>query len=250
MKKWIIHEAVKQTPEWDNFKNSLYKYNHTWEEYRFWEPMPDGDIVRCPVWDAIRYNSHCGMFCNLKELDVSSFYNKIEKLLERKWFSVTMGDLKKQPEYWMEKLGANKFFIKASAFGKIAGSHVIGIDDIDFYKKKYKVQDEQLMIIAYPINLIKEYRIIVKDNLGFTACQYKTNEKMDIAKIDNRLEEDILNWANNDVIPMIESESRLFVLDVGITKDNKRTVIEMNSFSSSGFYKCDLDKIVKKVTNV
>ena len=54
---------------------------------------------------------------------------------------------------------------------------------------------------------------------------------------------------------MVDIKSPAFVLDVGVIEESNRkvsdefAVVELNSFSSSGFYKCNIDKIVKELMN-
>jgi hypothetical protein len=74
---------------------------------------------------------------------------------------------------------------------------------------------------------------------------------MAIEKIDAKLESSILEWCNNAVKKYPQTQTaRMYVLDIGITQNNEWIVVEMNSFSSSGFYKCNVDEIVKSVSTL
>ena len=249
MTKWVIHEAVLQMDEYDRFEDAITKNNQQLVVYPDWLAPPDGDIVRCPVYHSIKYNNHRGVICNLDDLDTCRAYSRMESLLKRKWTSIKMGEFRKDPKPWMDLLNSTKIFIKVSRFGKFGGAHTIGLEDIEFYAKKYKINDDEIMILASPANFKKEYRVIVKDNMGLTACQYKSNGVMDEQTLDPEEERKVLQWVNTNAIPLNGCKSPVYVLDIGIIGDAIWAIVEMNSFSSSGFYKCDMDKIVKALIN-
>jgi hypothetical protein len=248
---WVIHEAVTHLPEWNELKTTLDKYNQQWQRYEMGQTIPDGDIVRCPVWDSITYNDHRGVMCDLEGLNAANYYDKLDDFLGCDWRIVRMGEFAANPKKWI----GDRIFIKPAEFGKKGGAHVIQIKDIDFYKNKYKIPDDMMMVLASPISFQDEYRVIVNNSIGFTACKYKHGGKMDIRTMEEREENELLEWVNSIVLPEIDIKSPAFVLDVGVIEESNRkvsdewAVVELNSFSSSGFYKCSIDKIVKELIN-
>ena len=248
---WVIHEAVTHLPEWNELKTTLDKYNQQWQRYEMGQSIPDGDIVRCPVWDSITYNDHRGVMCDLEGLNAANYYDKLDDFLGCDWNIVSMREFGKNPEKWM----SDRTFIKPAEFGKKGGAHVIQKKDIGFYKNKYNIPDDMMMVLASPTTFRDEYRVVVYNNLGFTACQYKHRGRMNIEAIQERKENEILEWVNSVVLPRVDIKSPAFVLDVGVIEESNRkvsdewTVVELNSFSSSGFYKCNIDKIVKELIN-
>ncbi|MDX1702374.1 MAG: ATP-grasp domain-containing protein, partial [Melioribacteraceae bacterium] len=228
--KWVIHEAATLLPEWEDFDDSLSKYGHSYQVYHQGEPIPDGDIVRCPVYDAIKYNDHRGMFCNLNELHACHSYNVLNKYLGRAWIDVRMESLRLFPSWFMTTYFMdNKAFIKPAEFGKIGGAHVLEPKEIDYYINKYHIPDDTYMILAEVIDIDVEYRAIVINGKPITASQYKYQGKMDEKILHPLIEEDVLGYAQ-DILDDVKFVSDTFVLDVGLTESGF-VVVEMNSFS-------------------
>lgn len=244
--KWVIHEAVRQMKEWERFVNWVENFGHEVQVYGDLSNPPDGDFVRCPVYHSIKYNSHRGVFCNLDELDAYTFYSRLPySSLGRYFGCVKMKDVKsKLNELRME---GDNFFIKASKFGKRAGSHVISHDTISYYTDKYKVDEDEMMLVAAPVNFTSEYRVIVKEDKPLVACQYKSHGKMDEKELRPNKEGSILNWVYENVINYYTPKCKLYVIDIGLIDGSIMSVVEMNSFSSSGFYKCDIPRLLKGI---
>lgn len=247
--KWVIHEAVMSLPEWGEVESTLRKYGQEWRRYEMGQAMPDGDIVRCPVGDSIKYNNHRGVMCDLEGLHVANYYDKLDDFLGCDWNIVSMREFGSNPEKWMN----DRIFIKPAEFGKKGGAHVIQKKDIGFYKNKYKIPDDMMMVLASPTIFRNEYRVVVYNNVGFTACQYKHLGRMNVQSMQEKQENELLEWVNSVVLPRLDIKSPAFVLDVGVIEESNRkvsdefAVVELNSFSSSGFYKCDVDKIIKRI---
>ena len=249
--KWVIHEAVRQMKEWERFASEVENFGHKVQVYGDLLSPPDGDFVRCPVYHSIKYNSHRGVFCNLDELDACSFYSKLPyDSLGRHFACVKMKEVRHTiGEFRENGILGDDFFIKASKFGKRAGSHVISLNEIPYYTDKYKVDEDEMMLLAAPVNFTSEYRVIVKEDKPLVACQYKSHGKMDEQELTPDKEDSILNWVYENVINYYTPKCKLYVIDIGLIDGSKMSVVEMNSFSSSGFYKCDLPRLFKELTN-
>jgi len=239
--KWVIHEAVRQMKEWERFSSEVENFGHKVQMYGDLSSPPDGDFVRCPVYHSIEYNSHRGVFCNLDELDACSFYSRLPySSLGRYFACVKMKDV-------YQTMPSDNFFIKASKFGKRAGSHVINHDTISYYTDKYKVDEDEMMLVAAPVNFTSEYRVIVKEKKPLVACQYKSYGKMDEQELTPDKEDSILNWVYENVISHYTPKCKLYVIDIGLINGSIMSVVEMNSFSSSGFYKCNITRLLKGI---
>jgi hypothetical protein len=265
--KWVIHEAVRQMKEWGRFVSEVENFGHKVQVYGDLSNPPDGDFVRCPVYHSIKYNSHRGVFCNLDELDAYNFYSRLPySSLGRHFECGKMKDVKsKLNELRMEgvslcqalglaltteplwKIPSDNFFIKASKFGKRAGSHVISHDTISYYTDKYKVDEDEMMLVAAPVNFTSEYRVIVKEDKPLVACQYKSHGKMDEQELKPDKEDSILNWVYENVINHYTPKCKLYVIDIGLIDGSIMSVVEMNSFSSSGFYNCNITRLLKGI---
>ena len=251
--KWVIHEAVRQMKEWERFVSEVENFGHEVQVYGDLSNPPDGDFVRCPVYHSIKYNSHRGVFCNLDELDAYNFYSRLPySSLGRHFECVKMKDVKsklnelrKTFNWWA--IEGDNFFIKASKFGKRAGSHVINHDTISYYTDKYKVDEDEMMLVAAPVNFTSEYRVIVKEDKPLVACQYKSHGKMDEQELKPDKEDSILNWVYENVINHHTPKCKLYVIDIGLIDGSIMSVVEMNSFSSSGFYKCSIPRLLKEI---
>lgn len=107
-----------------------------------------------------------------------------------------------------------------------------------------ELSPEHLCVVADVIPMIREYRFFVVDGKVVTGSQYKINERV---FTNARVDEWIWDYAQARVDEYQPAAG--FVIDVAMIPNNELKVIEVNCLNSSGFYACDVSKIVQAVAD-
>jgi hypothetical protein len=105
----------------------------------------------------------------------------------------------------------------------------------------YTVTPKTMVCVATPKDIIAEYRFFVVDGKVITGSRYRLNGR---TSQDSNVEPDIENFAQDMV--NIWQPDRGFVIDIAVTENGYR-VIEINCLNASGFYKCDVGKIIRTI---
>lgn len=106
---------------------------------------------------------------------------------------------------------------------------------------KESLNAETRIIIAPIKKILAEYRLFVVDSKIVTGSMYKVRDQVIYGEYVDPIalsfaESMISNW----------EPDRAYVLDIAITDEGPK-IIEVNNINSSGFYLCDMDKIVEAI---
>jgi len=103
------------------------------------------------------------------------------------------------------------------------------------------LNEDTWVTYASPKEIYKEYRFFIVDNKICTYSTYRINGWLD-TKLP--VEDDAIEFVQK----MIDkwSPHKVFVLDVALTSKGYK-VIEINCVNSSGFYNCDISKLVQTI---
>lgn len=134
------------------------------------------------------------------------------------------------------------FFAKPDNDLKIFDGGVFSAERFPFFMEKtrnYSNYNPNIKVCVSPIKYIeKEWRIFVVDGKIITASQYRKNMKL---SIETGITNSALGFAENIVEK--NNPARAYVLDI-CRVDSTYKVVEYNTFNCSGFYACDIEKIV------
>jgi hypothetical protein len=195
------------------------------------------------------------------------------RLADREWYpGVWYDENTFKPSVWGEKIGVNylnrgamilplrevidnwkypKQFIRPdSDFKLFSGAVFRNGDFFDWYTKVKRLIDTRTyttltldtpVSVAEAIPLEAEWRFFIVDKHISACSQYRKDGRLDSSTeyIDFKaiyLAQDIAN-AKWQLAPA-------YVVDIAKTKDGEYKVIEFNNFNSSGFYACDLLRII------
>lgn len=100
-----------------------------------------------------------------------------------------------------------------------------------------------LMILSSPIKqILREYRFFIVDGQVITGSQYKEGSRV----VGKECKESfVIKFARK--MADIWCPDKAFVLDVAMVPSGELKVIEINSMNSSGFYDCDMAKVVNAI---
>ncbi len=203
-----------------------------------------------------------GPFCNLQNYKCSTYYAYWKHLwndpfLFMPFRSVEKGwlDIVDMIDGWEnKKKGRWAFFIRPDdGFKSFTGQLVSDINhESELRYLSSRCKPETLCLISRCNPPDQEFRFFCRRNEILTGCQYRKGHGIE-ACIDPFVSLDVVEFARSVIDKATWFPESLFVMDVGVRLFNQAKrygVIELNSFSCSGMYACDVDKIIEAAAEV
>jgi hypothetical protein len=189
-----------------------------------------------------------GPFGFKSDTDVSHYMSQ----LPSEWFFnedaiwLPWGSIVKKKKMLADIFGKHLFIRPDSGFKSFTGFNV-KIDDLEteFAARQQTENTDpyEMCLIAKGKPIIGEYRMVVCNGRVITGSQYRWDDKLDV-RIDVHHEA----WAMAEQVASHSWQlDTCYVVDIFLGEHGPR-IGEFNSFSSSGLYNCDLDAIVKSLS--
>jgi hypothetical protein len=191
-----------------------------------------------------------GVYCNFKNLCCLTYFSYFGKyLLNKDYTMLPMLEIQRRRDEIFDKYGVdNCIFIRPDSGAKTFTGQVIKKEELDkdikaFANYAAKPIDEILLIVSSPKVIESEYRFVIIDKKVVTGSQYIKNGKIyNSKKYPVEAEELAFKIAQEKWQPDIA-----FTLDI-CKSDGEYHLLECNSFSCSGLYKCLLEPVVKAIS--
>lgn len=190
-------------------------------------------------------------WCNLEQFACNYYYPRLSKFLfNQDHVFLPYGELIDKEEWIFSTFGVDNcvFMRPSSGFKEFTGQ---------VYEKKYwkgmielsntQIQPEDLVVIARPQNIPVEYRIIIGPNGPITSSHTHTLNKLDSNTIIVEEEEWLFKYVRKVLDNITYEPDPFWVMDIVWDSKNQLSILEVNSMSCSGFYKCNLSKIVTSI---
>lgn len=193
-----------------------------------------------------------GVWCDLKKMECTSYYPYYGKfLLNSDYIMLPWGEIdRKRPKIWSKfgqyshgnRKSGNVFIRPNSGAKPFSGGLLDREESLEHFLANNVAFPEELVIIAREQSPIEEYRLIVCDKEIVGASRYHKNGLLDT---EEGAPKEVLAYGRK-VVRTWQPEA-CFVID--ITYPGPR-LVEINSFSCSGFYEANLSKVVEAASRV
>ncbi len=187
-----------------------------------------------------------GAWCNFYNMKCSTYHAHLgEHLLNQQYMMMPVGDLLRRWEelirvfYPMASIIGNKsLFIRPDSGAKPFTGYVVKPHERNKIQTLIQaVGPETLVVVSPKKEISAEWRFVICDKKVVTGCRYLPDESSDTPPPSSlRLAEAI---ASKEWQPDI-----CYTVDI-VTSNGKMYLLEINSFSCSGFHDCDIASIVK-----
>lgn len=245
-------ELTKQGIEYAFLSNVRYWQDR---EYYSYAPMDSCVVYRGSLYGVTAVAKQAwypGVYCNFDTLKCSYYYPRLHDfLLNAPYALIPFASFKKEKEFVYETFGqADTIFCRPDDGRKSFTGRVLYKEDFDDIEKIsfHTIDPEQLIVVASPRNIVEEYRVVIVNKQPITSSLYKENHRASrLIQLDE-------THTPSEVLALAASAAKTFapdgcfVMDIGVLKSGEIKVIELNSFSCSGLYKCNLSKIVEAVS--
>ena len=139
----------------------------------------------------------------------------------------------------------NKLFIRPDSGMKTFAGQVINLNESNKLKD---IHPETLVLVDTVKPVSKEWRFVVCDNRIVTGCQYMKEGKYVSESSPEELNK-VQDWLTQVLNKVKWLPDLIYTIDV-CESEGTLYILELNSFSCSNFYSCDLSKIVEAANEV
>ncbi len=177
------------------------------------------------------------------------YIDKSELFANSNHVFTTFKHLQEQKDFFYETFKTNKIFVRPNSGFKTFTGLPIHYDEFDAeinsLKQLQTLTGEVLILVSNCKKISEEYRFFIVNREVITGSQYKLNDELCVkAGYSEEAYSIAQEMAKNKWQPDIA-----YACDVGIVNGSPK-IIELNSFSSSGFYACDIPKIIHAIDRV
>ena len=187
---------------------------------------------------------------NLHNLQCTNYYAHWGKyLLQQDYSFLPWAEIRRKTDYLYNRHGeSNNIFIRPNSNTKVFTGSVVKLDEFENWYKKiqdcYNPDKESLVVVARPQNITHEWRFVVADKKVLTGYLYKVDHE------DNSLFTCAARVLADEIASDEWQPDVMYVLDICKTGDGEHHLLEIGSWNTAGLYKCDLDVIVEKASEL
>jgi hypothetical protein len=189
-----------------------------------------------------------GGWCNVKNLDGSTYYAQFGQLLLNHHCVILPGiEAIEMVDDLFSKFGINdEIFVRPSGVQKLFPGKVVYKDNFQEAIAASRYDPAMQVLVAPPKEIGREWRLVIAQDEVIAASQYRENGAL-VTFPD--YSEHVAQFAADALREVRWWPDRLYVMDV-CESDNRLHILELNSFSCSGFYECDVEAIVRTASDV
>ncbi len=252
--KWVIETEI--FPEDENIFKALDKLHIEYKLYNINDcsmVYPDEDcvifygslntakkLIKKSKWIP-------GVYYNIPRYECRYYYAHLGKyLLNSNYIFIPFSELPRQKEFLYEHLGYDRtIFIRPDRADKPFTGTLVYKEHFDSKLDKLynRIKPEDLIVVSEPRNIKFEWRFVVVNGKIIAGSQYKENDKI---RFVSEYPKEAFDFAS--YIASIYHPDVCWVCDICQTKHDEFKIMEVGCFSCAGLYKCDLEIVVKAVS--
>lgn len=216
--------------------------------------LPDGTCVvlwcTLPLFQQVQLHRRWipGGWCSAQQLECEVYYPQFEKYLLNQPYRILPGAVAAQMQAKLfAKIGDNdEIFVRPSSVQKHFPGGVAYMDDFADMIAAARYNPEVRVVVASPRDLGREWRCVIAGDEVITTSQYREQGAISITP---GCPAEVLQFVREMLQNVRWRPEPLFMLDV-CESNEQLWLLELNSFSCSGFYACDLAAIVAAASEI
>lgn len=186
-----------------------------------------------------------GAYCNLKHFECSYYYpHYLKYLLNNCYVILPYASLFEQQLDLYDWLGIDDtLFVRPNSGYKQFNGQLIYAEKFVPTIEKWNIGPSTLIVVSSPKNLMREWRLVVVNQQIIAASRYYNCGDIDL---EEGCPNEVLEYGQQ--IANVWEPDICWTMDICEIGNNKLKLIEINSFSCSGLYLCNKDKVVEAVS--
>jgi len=196
-----------------------------------------------------------GVWCNLQNFRCTSYYPYFgQYLFNHDYFMLPLLEVGRRKKELFDKFGGGAFFIRPNSGFKPYSGQVVSQEHFDRdYEWMVEFSDPDAIAVIAPAQsfINKEWRFIICDRRVITGSTYKKDgSQIMYVAYDSDDELDLQAFQLAEKIANVKwRPEAIFSVDI-VQSYQSLHLMEINSFSCSGLYACDLEKVVREASDL
>jgi hypothetical protein len=189
-----------------------------------------------------------GAWCTPENLDGTMYYAYFGNFLLNQNYSIMPGvEAIRQREWLFSTFGRDdEVFVRPTGCHKLFVGRRVTKDSFASALSPARYDPTTLVVIAAPRPIAREWRLIVSGDRVIGASQYAVEGTRAIAQGSP---DDVREFAAAMLAEVRWRPDPIFMLDI-CESDGRLWLVELNSFSSSWLYQCDLPTVVAEASEL
>lgn len=264
MVKWLIDGQLTKDSSYENLKQLIEQHGHECAEIKYipfsrlsdyQKPFDNNDCVI--VYGTIEFvrifrSEYFGAFLNEKNLEWHNYYANSEfdknHYLNNDFILTTFSEIKNRFDKYSQLFNTSKLFIRPNSGAKLFTGLPLNLynyyDKLNALEQLSGAVNSSLILVCKQKSILDESRFIIVGDEVVAGSRYNING---IHKEDINYSKEALELANI-VAKSSNKPEEIFTCDVAMTNHGPK-IVELNSFSSAGWYACDANIIIDKVSS-
>jgi hypothetical protein len=183
-----------------------------------------------------------GGWCNPAALDCAAYYPYFAPFLLNRRHAILKGveAIAQRDALFAALSREDKVFVRPSGCQKLFTGRVVSRDDFSTALAPARYDPATLVVIAEPRPITREWRLVVAEGSVIAASQYLAHGAIDVAPGCP----DAVRTFAGDVLAAVKwRPDEMFMMDL-CESEVSLFLLELNSFSCSALYQCDLPIVV------
>lgn len=189
-----------------------------------------------------------GGWCNIRNLECSNYYAYFGTYLLNRQYSILPGveAIRHQEQLFAEFGPEDEVFVRPSCVHKIFTGTVVYKDEFRDAIAPSRYDPNTLVVISTPKSIGREWRLVVALDEIVASTQYRNGGAISLSR---GCPSEVLQFASEMLRDVRWRPDKLFMMDVCESNGNLY-LLELNSFSCSGLYDCDLAVVIGAASTV
>ena len=251
---WVIQENIGDEDKFNSLIQNLERFDQTYDLVKVvpfvGEIIPDvdkdGNVICFGAYSMRKLSIRKGWTPGVYDIEWFPYTSLIDALgkqvLNHDAIFGNFGDIEpKHEEFFMRPIHDGKEFagvVKSKEQLKEWQHRIINLK----LRDNGTTLTENTEVMCAPLQNIQcEYRFFVVNGVAVTGSQYKLGKRVVYTPSD-----DMCDVAQTYVDQLNDHINQPYVIDLALTEDGYK-VIELNTLNCSGFYACDMQKLVAAV---
>jgi hypothetical protein len=185
----------------------------------------------------------CNVYMSLMDIDPNAFLNQDHLFC-------TFQSLEDDYDYYYDLFQHDDLFFRPNNGVKEFTGAVIKREhmksELNAMKQMYQVSPQSMVLISTPKKIHDESRFLIGNDKIIDFSRYQVNGKH---KEDQKLSKESIQFVRDVLKQSTWRPDELFCLDVATTDEGIK-IIELNSFSCSGWYAMNTKNVIEKVSRI
>lgn len=211
-------------------------------------PLTDEDCVIClssfPMAHFVREERAWipGSWCAFANLACSTYYAYFGRYLLNMHYTILPGvEAIRQQDFLFDVFGqCGELFVRPNTVEKLFTGRCISAEEFVSALAPTRYDPAEMVVVAAKQPILREWRLVASENRVIAASQYLVNGELSIAP---GCPDEVLAFAKEMLQEVSWRPDPIFMMDI-CEAQGRLFLLELNSFSCSGLYECDLDAIV------